>query len=278
MSKTAFHSGDLGDSIFGIPAFKSLGITHVYFGTRPWTKPGLENRVQGIVRLFKAQGITISMHEGEEFDYDFSTFRNGGQLNTDTIALRHARWAGVTLDLSKPWLVAETDERTKGRILISRGPRWQGYWFPWRQLVNTFRSKMVFVGLDEDYQDFVKKYGSVERIKTDDLYDVAKLINGCSLFIANQSSPNAICEGLQKDNILEVCLHAPDCIYFRKNSKYVIDGSLEFEFHGIKFRSERFSEGVDVHKPTPNLPNELHQLERMERMLAKSLVTPHSRS
>lgn len=277
MSKTAFSSGCLGDAIFAIPSFKSLNVTHVYFADRPWTKP-IEGRFWAIKRLFEKQGITASKHEGEDIDYDFSTFRNGGQLNTDTIVGRQARWMGIQVDLSKPWIVAETDERTKGRILISRGPRWQGYWFPWRQLVNTFRAQMVFVGLDEDYQDFVKKYGSVERIKTDDLYDVAKLINGCSLFIANQSSPNAICEGLQKDNILEVCLHAPDCIYFRNNSKYVTDGSLEFEFDGIKFRSERFSEGVDVHKPTPNLPNELHQLERMERLLAKASAAPHSHS
>lgn len=268
MSKTAFHSGCLGDAIFGIPSFKALDVTHVYFDDRPWTKP-VVGRYGSIIRLFEKQGITVSTHESEPFDYDFSTFRNAGQLHGDPIIFRNARWVGVTPDLSKPWLVAEEDTRTNGKILISRGPRWQGYWFPWRQLVNTFRSDMIFVGLDEDYHDFTGKYGTVERIKTDDLYDVAKLIQGSSLFIANQSSPNAICEGLQKDNILEVCLHAPDCIYFRSNSIYVYDGELEFTFNGKHFRSEKFSEGVDVNKPTPNLPNELDQLRRMDELMTR---------
>lgn len=269
MSKTAFSSGDLGDAILGIPSFKALGVTHVYFASRPWTKPGIENRLHGITRLFEAQGITMSIHEDEHFDYDFSTYRSLGQLHGHQIAYRQALWVGADIDLSKPWLIAEEDKRTNGRILISRGPRWQGYWFPWRQLVNTFRSDMIFVGLDEDYHDFTQRYGSVERIKTADLYDVAKLIQGSSLFIANQSSPNAVCEGLQKDNILEVCLHAPDCIYFRKNSIYVYDGELEFTFNGKHFRSEKFSEGVDIHKHTPNLASELDQLRRMNELMSK---------
>lgn len=269
MTKAALSSGDLGDAIFAIPSFKALGVTHVYFATRPWTKPNIEGRLHSIIRLFEAQGITIEANDTAQFDYDFSTFRLLGQLNGMTIVDRQARWTNAKINISKPWLIAEEDTRTNGKILISRGPRWQGYWFPWRQLVNTFRYDMVFVGLDEDYYDFVGKYGKVDRIVTKDLYDVAKLIQGSSLFIANQSSPNAICEGLQKDNILEVCLHAPDCIYFRSNSIYVYDGELEFTFNGKHFRSEKFSEGVDVNKPTPNLPNELDQLRRMDELMTR---------
>lgn len=264
---SAFHSGDHGDAIFAIPSFKALGVSHVYFGTRPWTKPNIEGRLHGIVRLFEKQGITISVHEGEEFDYDFSTFRAAGQIHGDTIVNRQARYMGVKPDLSKPWLVSESDERSKGRIMISRGPRWQGYWFPWRKLVNTFREQMIFVGLDEDYQDFTSRYGSVERIPTTDLYDVAKLIQGCSLFIANQSSPNSICEGLQKDNILEVCLHAPDCIYNRKNSIYVYDGSLSFEFNGTRFSSDAFSESGELSNDPREVFSREDQVRRMRELM-----------
>lgn len=267
MSKTAFHSGCQGDAIFAIPSLKALNVTHLYFSDRWWTKP-IESRLHAIKRLFEKQGITISIYQGELFDYDFSTFRNAGQLHGDPIVYRQSRWVGATVDLSKPWLIAEPDNRTNGRILISRGPRWQGYWFPWKQLVNTYREEMVFVGLDEDYQDFVGRYGLVERIKTSDLYEVAQLIAGSSLFIANQSSPNAICEGLQKDNVLEVCLHAPDCIYFRKNSTYVYDGALELSFNNKTFRSERLSETNEIAYMKIAPEHKLDQLRRIEEFMA----------
>ena len=84
----------------------------------------------------------------------------------------------------------------------------------------------LLVGLDEEHEDFCKKFGEVEHLHTIDLYDVAEAIAGASLFIGNQSSPNAIANALRAPSIVETCLYAFDCIYERDNATYCHDGNL----------------------------------------------------
>ena len=226
----AFHSGCIGDIIYSIPTMKALGVTNLYIGDRPWTKP-IENRIGAFSRLLKSQGILVSLHEDEHIDFDLSTYRNGGMLYGDNIASRVARWVGVKIDTAVPWLqINEERKEAKGKIIVSRGARWHGEFFPWGELVDTLGDKMLFVGLEEEHDDFCEKFGSITYLPNEDLYDVARAINSADLFIGNQSSPNAIANGLGARSIVETCLYAFDCIYRRDNVTYCHDGNLKFEF------------------------------------------------
>ena len=224
----AFHSGCIGDIIYSIPTMQARGVTNLYVDDRPWTKP-IVNRIGAFARLIEAQGIAVKKHEGEEINVDLSTYRNGGMIYGDTIANRVARWAGVKIDLSKPWIKSSKNNYTAGKIIVSRGARWHGEFFPWKEIVDTFSKDIMFIGLDEEHKDFCKKFGEVEHLHTIDLYDVAEAIAGASLFIGNQSSPNAIANALRATSIVETCLYAFDCIYERDNAIYCHDGNLKFD-------------------------------------------------
>jgi hypothetical protein len=232
MQVNAFHSGCIGDIIYSIPAMKALSVTKLYVDDRPWTKP-IVHRIDAFKRLIESQGIEVKKHEDENIDFDLSTYRNGGMIYGDNIANRVARWIGVKIDLSKPWMqINEKNHATKGKIVVSRGARWHGEFFPWNRLTSKLGHKMLFVGLPEEHQDFCSLFGNIEYLPTIDLYDVATAIAGADLFIGNQSSPNAIAVGLGPPSIVETCLYAFDCIYERDNIKYVHDGNLTAQFYG----------------------------------------------
>jgi len=237
-----FHSGCIGDIVYSIPTLRALGCKKLYIDNRPWTKP-IVSRIGAFARLIETQGISVHKHEGEHIDFDLSTYRNGGMRYGDTIADRVARWMGVQIDTSKPWLdIADKSYDTKGKILISRGARWHGEYFPWKEIVETFRKDIVFVGLKDEHMQFTRKFGKVSHLPTIDLYDVAMAIKGCDTFIGNQSSPMAIAEGLKHKAIQECCLYAYDCIYHRPNKRNINCGELTFRFKGKEF------------KHTPELP------------------------
>jgi hypothetical protein len=225
----AFHSGCIGDIIYSIPTLQALNIKTLYIGDRSWTKP-IVNRIGLFSRLIEAQGIAVKKHEGESIDVDLSTYRNGGMVYGDNIANRVARWVGTKIDLSKPWIKSGKNNYTSGKIIVSRGARWHGEFFPWREIVDMLSEDIMFVGHTDEYEDFCKEFGKVERLHTIDLYDVAEAISGASLFIGNQSSPNAIANALHAPSIVETCLYAFDCIYERGNVKYCHDGRLKFVF------------------------------------------------
>lgn len=58
--------------------------------------------------------------------------------------------------------------------------------------------------------------------KVQDALEMAKVINGCDIFISNQTSTLAIAIGLQTVNIIqEVYEKMPNCIFpYKKNMKY----------------------------------------------------------
>ena len=227
----ALHSGCIGDIIYSIPTIKSLGVTTLFVDDRPWTKP-IISRIGAFSRLLDSQGILVKKHEGENIDFDLSTYRNGGMRYGDNIATRVSRWMGVKVDLTKPWIhIDEKNQEAKGKIIVSRGARWHGEFFPWKQLVEAFGEHMLFVGLSEEHQAFCNEFGTIPHLLTNDLYDVATAIAGSDLFIGNQSSPNSIAVGLGSASIVETCLYAFDCIYERDNIKYVHDGNLIAQFN-----------------------------------------------
>lgn len=232
-----FHSGCIGDILYAIPSIRYHGPGMVYVANRAWTKP-IQNRISAFKPLLECQGIGCQLHCNEFIDIDFSTFRRGGLLNGSTIVDRQARWSRAKIDLSDPWIMVEPDSRSTGRIVINMCGRWESFFFPWKQIVQTFGDDLLFIGLPDEHKSFCDQFGKVPYIKTDNLLQAAQLIKGSELFLGNQSSCNAIAEGLHHPKVLAVCQWACDCFFKRDGAIYCIDGSLSFEACGKFFHSE----------------------------------------
>lgn len=236
---TVGQGGELGDTLYTLPTIRALTQDATVFALeRPWTRPGFPARAKSLTRLLESQDYIGSFrpHSGEPLDHDLSQYRSGGHRVGENIANKIARWARVQIDTQAPWLKAEPSEYTAGRIVVNRCPRWQSFnTFPWKKLVQQYQRDMLFIGLEGEWKAFCAQFGMVEYLRTADLLEAAQAIAGSSVFIGNQSSCNAICEGLKHPNILEVCSYAADCAYGRDSTVYCVTGELHVEILGKEF-------------------------------------------
>lgn len=233
------QSGEYGDYLYTLPVIRSLTQNaHLYALERPWTRPNFRARSVHLKRLLEAQSYIHSFqpHQGEPLDHDLSTYRSGGHRVGENIPTKIARWARVEIDLETPWLEVSPDPRTKGRIVVNRCPRWQSFdTFPWVSIVRQYQKEILFIGMEGEWKAFCSNFGIVEYLRTADLMEAAQAIEGSELFIGNQSSCNAICEGLKHPNILEVCSFACDTTFQRPSTTYCVSGELHTEILGREF-------------------------------------------
>jgi hypothetical protein len=246
---TYLHSGDLGDAIYALPSVAALGGGDILFASRPWTRTRWEDGdlLALIQKLFERQPYvdSVALYAGEHLDIDFSTFRNGGYKLGDTIIERQRRWVGAKLGREKDggWL-SNIRALTLAPIVINRALRWQGFHFPWKELVEEFGREMIFIGTSDECRLFIAEFGRVLFYRCADLYEAAQLIAGSELFIGSQSAPLAIANGLGKSVIVEACTYAPDCFLKRDNAIYSLNGELDFTFRGKRFVREGFQGGL----------------------------------
>lgn len=226
------HSGDLGDCVFSLPILMTIPGKHsMFFVDRPGLTRPLTPRMGLLKPLFEAQYYIDQVVATEDRpDIDIVPFR---RFHSSTTTLVEAQLNEVNdlsanpirVDTTQPWLNIDEYECLKGKIVIARSPRYNNPYFPWRQIVQHYGNRLLFVGMDEEYSSFCFINGKVNRIKVSNYLELAQLIKGAELFIGNQSSPMAVAIGLGGPFIQEVCLEQPDCIYNRENAQYVSNGA-----------------------------------------------------
>ena len=230
--------GDYGDVIYLLPCLKLVAEQE----GEPvilYAKNGLRDhdpfipRLPGIQRLVRFQSYVKDFlpWNGEPIDYDTSRFRDPGYPFGVTLAELQARAIGLLPD-SQHWLFAESALSTKDRIVIARSSRYQNHYFPWKELLDTYQDRMVFIGLEQEHAAFCTQFGKVPYLRTIDLLEAAEVIAGSAQFIGNQSAPLAVSHGLGHPSLVEVCLWCPDCIYKRPDASYCYDGQLDLNLFG----------------------------------------------
>lgn len=233
----------MGDILYLCPSMKLVAeetgspvVLYCRNGLRPHDP--ITERLVLIRRLLQSQDYieAVRAWDGEEVDYDACFFRDDGLPFGETLARRQALWLKLSPDFTQPWLKVTPDPWSP--IVINRTARYNNSFFPWRELVEAFRHEMLFLGHPQEYQSFCDLYGTIGYLPTTDLFEAAKVIAGSELFIGNQSSCNAIAEGLKHRLIQETDLSSPDCIYPRENAIHCHNGELDFTACGRHFTSK----------------------------------------
>lgn len=280
---TAGIGGEIGDAIYCLPTIKALGARELYAVEVPWCRPNWHARSSSLRRLIESQDYVDlwKPHRGEPLGINLTGYRNFGHCFGETIINRIARAARVKVDQSQQWLEVEPDPRTKDRIVINRCPRWHGMNFPWKEIVQTFKKEILFIGLDSEWKAFCSEFGMVEYLRTNDLYDAARAIRGSDTYIGNQSSCNAICEGLKHPSVLETCVTSQDCVTNRPNCTYSVTGRVSFTVLGRDFHHVPPKRGTCYVGMVAGEPVWHHDISMCELMcrgvyLAKGLPVPPS--
>lgn len=229
--KTALHGGDLGDAIYGLSVILKLGVSELYFSEKyPGREVMTQDRVDLLKPLFIHAGLKkVDMHRGEWIDYDFTDFRSLYKYRNGDHSLlgTQAKFIGQAVDVTWPWI--KLNEPRTDKVVVARSPRYHNSKFPWKQVVDKFKDKILFMGLPHEYDDFCAKFGVVEYKPVGDFLQAAKIISSSKLLIANQSSIYALGEALKHPRILECSPSETnrDCCLGGGEVQYVVDGTVD---------------------------------------------------
>ena len=232
---TFTHSGHIGDIIAFIPIFRALNGDFLLVTDADWGAPMTGYKYNSLKPLLDDQGIESSMSsEGRSVYYDMSNWR---ECYKDEISLMDSQARFIHLvprdtghmEITGPWLKVEADPLTKGRVIFNRSPRYWNDRFPWKDIVNYFGKRALFIGQESEHADFCQRFGNVEYYKTENCLDVAKAIEGSDFYVGNQSSAFWIAAGLRKPLLQETYTIAPNSIIPYEGAWYCADGNVPFD-------------------------------------------------
>jgi len=171
---------------------------------------------------------------GERMGWQSGDFRSQGLhcvsaslLSAHLSHFKHAHGELIhKFSSAQAWLKVAPSNAAKNKVVIARSSRYPNNYFKWAEVVKHYGTRLLFIGSDGEHKDFSDRFGEVQKLPTKTMLDVAQAIAGSELFIGNQSSPMAVCEGLKHPSIQETCLHIPDCIYNRSNAQWCYDGAM----------------------------------------------------
>jgi hypothetical protein len=225
--------GDIGDAIASLPILRQLGggkltlIPTPHPGAKDW-RVGAELLMPLIAVQPYVEEVEWQDHEPVS-DYNTAHFRLQGHYSPFvTLAESQARACGIEeLDLS-PWLYAHESAHSLHQVVFARSLRYRNPKFPWAQAVRKYGSASIFVGLQNEYQDFIRFGIRMEHYRIRNFLDAAELISGCRMLVANQSCFGWIAMGLGKPLIQEGHEKIHDSRCPREGNIYCHDGKLTF--------------------------------------------------
>jgi hypothetical protein len=255
-----YHSGDLGDIIYSLPFIKQKGggvlILSPDYKKMDVRSPMTIEKSREINRLLINQPYIIDVlcfpTKPSDIDYDLNDFRKSfidwgaGTLSQDEIkevqSMKLTQLYIKNIDPSipvnydeDPWLFFDKSIQLSSKpIVVNRSARYHHNKFPWKDIIKTFGPQMVFVGLREEYNSFVKECGYIQYYQTPTYLTLAEVINGAKLFIGNQSFAYSLAEGMKKNCLQETSYDlVPNCMFVRDNC-FLTNGEDKADFSKIK--------------------------------------------
>ena len=233
------HSGRLGDIIYSLPLIKKIvestgEMADLYIPSDVPSHlgggvfhPGGELMVSRSLFSFISPLLEIqpylnavhfvesSMLPDEYFDLD--RFKSSGlNLKAGLIQGWYRKSFGISFPIESPWLsIAESEQSgdvSFYKVLIGRTTRFCNTSINYSFLDEI--DNVGFIGLDYEYEDFVKRYklSNVEHVPVSDAVQMAHLMKRCEVYIGNQSLNFAIADGLKVNRALEVFEPVPNVV------------------------------------------------------------------
>ncbi|HEX8356639.1 MAG TPA: hypothetical protein VF610_04475 [Segetibacter sp.] len=221
------HSGHSGDIIYSLPAVFALaknGLAHLHLQSQqagnyqkayhPLGNVMLNEKAIQLLQpllLHQPKIAVCDFYGTQAIDYDLDFVRKFPMKQTrGSISRWYFHVFGIYANLSMPWLTAPKDEAFADHIVISRSHRYRAPGIDYMFLRKY--QKKIFIGVPEEFEDMKKQLPDLQYVQVKDFLEMASIINGCRLFIGNQSFPFSIAEALKVNRLLEVYYKAPNVI------------------------------------------------------------------
>jgi hypothetical protein len=190
-----------------------------------------------LYRLMVYQGIDLrptlgdfpffEYEPGLPFDYDLDQAKNQPNRGTVHIIQNYLKEFRLPmLGWNEPFLNMDTwsaNVNVKDATLWFLSPRWrEKSRVDWKRVFDSVEGKKYFIGFDKDWDAFKKTVGPVQRIVTDDLMDMARLIRDARALYTNQSVALTIAQGLGKPYWLEVKPGKSNTLFYTRNEHVLL--------------------------------------------------------
>ena len=237
--KSCIHSGNAGDIVYSLPTVRELGANHYIINL--CSDPGFGARninlstARALAPLLLSQPyikrVTIVSSniplefldqpiEGVDFVLDRFRLHEPPKHH---LALCHAMAFGVYLNLYEKWLLLDVEKSDKDYIVLCLSPRYRSlskeYWMD----VLSGLDNVIAIGLPEEFHCVAGI--TADFVTCNDFLEMARMIQGCKLYIGNPSLPYAIAEGLKVPRIVELPTE-PVNAYPIGRSGYVASSSI----------------------------------------------------
>ncbi len=238
------HSANAGDLIYSLPAIREiyrktgkkaiiyqwLDQETKYWGEHPLGNKMFNKKMYEVCKpLIEDQEYVekFEIWEGQQIHYDIDRVRDHKTaLNLPYGDIRQwvmMYYPEMQASIGETWLrPKENPDIQNDLIVVNRTSRYRNQFINY-EFINDYEGNIAFIGVLDEYADFVKEVPRAVYIKTDNYLQVRNLICQAKLFIGNQSSCFAIAEGLGLPRILEVCRTAPNVIPATRNGYLFLD-------------------------------------------------------
>jgi hypothetical protein len=216
-----YHSGEIGDIVYGLKALSKVPSANFYMGEHlmvPFDPniemigwPNKNFTAQHFSFLFDFLERQPYIHHAihgvpESIDYNLNLFRKEiFKIKYLNFADLHLHCCGFKIDKTDgnvPWLFS--DVKKIKPISVIRVNRRINEKFPWKLITEKYHDDMIFLGTKSEHDEFTELTGHVvEWADFTDLLSVAEVINGAQLHIGNSTSISVCAEGLKKPMIFE---------------------------------------------------------------------------
>lgn len=226
-AKSFYCAVDMGDLVYSLLFAKIKGVNTIYLDD---TKKDIRNRNfneksrKFIEPLISSQPYIkkVERYNNQKFDIDYGAHPKAQVIVGSNLLAFHASKFNLecnSKEVNESWLECPLTDTGKN-IAINRSLRYRGdtnFYLDFFKHTNP--QKCVFVGLKEEYEDFIKTFRYPIDYKTsENAYDLMMTINSCDVFFGNESVSCAIAKGLGKTCFVELCPLAANYI-FTNNKK-----------------------------------------------------------
>ena len=216
-----YHSGEIGDIIYGLKALSKVPSANFYMGEHlmvPFDPniemigwPNKNFTAQHFSFLFDFLERQPYIHHAihgvpESIAYNLNLFRKEiFKIKYLNFADLHLHCCGFDIDKTDghvPWLFS--DVKKIKPISVIRVNRRINEKFPWKLITEKYHDDMIFLGTKSEHEEFTELTGHiVEWTDYTNLLSIAEVINGAQLHIGNSTSISVCAEGLKKPMIFE---------------------------------------------------------------------------
>lgn len=222
------HSGDIGDLIYSLPIIKYLGKGDLFLNIQGLQskKPDgsysgfTENLLRLLMPLLESQNYInrVEAWKKQPVAVDLDYFRTGSCNILNLCEKMLHSYSVPKTEIQSPWITCQPKKVAKH--VFARSFRYRNDLIDYSKLLSEFDGDCVFIGLQEEHDDFEAKFGKINFYKVRDFLEMAEIINGSECFYGNQSSPMALAIAMNKSFVQECFAPHADCVFNRNNARY----------------------------------------------------------